>query len=1089
MHHRSIRMLFIAVLILTSAACLAVEAPAVAAPPSITWGDSKIEVNADGNLGRIYIERGQDEVDELLRRAEASGAVPNVWKAALVLVPTLDVTWKDLDGVEHHTVATLTPEQMDNARRSFAAFARAIRAYSGGYLAFEPHEFVYPAPVVYVTPPEQKGFFFMPPLKDQMVAAFPDWKAQEFDSVICVFPPGDMPMDAFGRSWGQLHGALAAGDSSIAYVAERIGPTGDMSGVMWHEWLHEAESVMMDNLGYLGLPNLHDAGLNGYRGDDAALPGWTAWNRDLMLRLYRPAMWTKADMNRKVWSRPTPQYEGGFITQWLVRGPFPNVNADGSMTADHGLDTDYLGGADRTSEADTRPAPAETAARPIKENAAWHAFDAATQYEPLPADATDDQRRERAAQEGIVDFTRVFEPTTNSVAYAHVYLKAERTEKTVLWIGSDDGVKVYLNGLMVHRNRIDRGVTKDLDRVPVVLKRGWNRLLVKVDQGEGGWGFCARFSTNDGQAVAGLTTALELPEGATTGPGELVPVVWDGRLYAWDDVKDDPWGRLPQLDEPMLRAMTGLDQLKLDAGVAVLRLDPGGASRVVSPVLAAIDMSDARLNNQLTYANESLAWLRYRTVLRDQRFASDRRDLLLIRWDLIDAWMDWLESHSTAPAHASLAGTIAVNRQVAYVVYTDLGEQAPGGELDLVTMREGGLVASAALDRAESLTDKIVEGRLHVENTNAEPATLKRIAVECSAPGIEPITRSPITDAPISPGGDLSRTVPLLKVAPDAEPGLKVARVVLDLETAHGPVTLEKWLAVRVERPVDIELRLDGPSIVKSGTTRKATLVLTNNASHLGKVTWKVSSPGIKVQPSSGKAVVKPLPTVTTADLTLTFRKTKRTGPTDAVLELDVAEPTVPDSRATTHLHVGGKDALLRLNFEKGIEGCRHCAGVYSVEHVRGREMRGKGYALIKDGGGSKFGHIIIFGPEEGKEAAWDLAYGSDEYPMLEFKVALKNTGNTGIAVQADGKWFVILLTGKFVENWGERKELANLGFAPDGEVHDVSFNLDEALDAALGPGNHAVQQVWIGDTKSHASNQWRGEDVGTIMIDDFVVR
>jgi hypothetical protein len=93
------------------------------------------------------------------------------------------------------------------------------------------------------------------------------------------------------------------------------------------------------------------------------------------------------------------------------------------------------------------------------------------------------------------------------------------------------------------------------------------------------------------------------------------------------------------------------------------------------------------------------------------------------------------------------------------------------------------------------------------------------------------------------------------------------------------------------------------------------------------------------------------------------------------------------------------------------------------------------------------------------------------------------------LIVQADGAWYALVLTGQFVELWGSRVELGNLGFAPDGAVHKVSFNLDEALDRVAGEGNHAVQQIWIGDTKTHSSNQWRGPDVGTMMIDDFVIR
>jgi hypothetical protein len=758
-----------------------------------------------------------------------------------------------------------------------------------------------------------------------------------------------------------------------------------------------------------------------------------------------------------------------------VRGPFPNEEKAG-------LDVDFLDG-----ETNALPKPGGEASFPVEDNAAWHAVDAPALFEPLPDDATDEQRERRTEQEDIVSFTRAFKPNANAVAYAHVYVHAERTEEVLLWLGSDDGVKVFFNGLVVHRHRVDRGVTKDLDRVPVMMKKGWNRLLVKVDQGGGGWAFCARLSATDGRSIEGLTTALELPEGARVETGTAIAVEWDGKLYAWDDVKDDAWGKLPRLDEKMLRAMTGLHGLGVETAPAVLRLDPGETSVVRSPVLGKIDAADARLNNQLTYANESLAWVRYRTTTKDDRFVSDRRDVLLIRWDVIDPWMSWLRSHSSVAANRSLAGYVAVNKQVAYVVYTDLGERAPGAELDLVSPEAGGIVASVSLERAESLTAKEVHAHLDIENTTAERVTLDWLTVKCKADGVETVGWS--ANTAINRGGRLTKDVPLLRVARDAAPGLKAVRVRLHFSTAEGRVEIEKWLALRVVQPVGVALVVDGPSIVRSGHRRQAKLVLTNNASHLGTVAWHVSGKGIKAWPSSGRFIIKPVPKVSTAGVRLLFRRRRRSGYVELSTKLDVAERTVPGSRGSQRVYVGGKDRLLRHDFRGDLHGWHGRTGTWSVERATEGRSRRRGHALIKDGGGCKFGAVVIFGPAQGEERDWDLAYSSDEYPMLEFVVAAKDTGNTAIIVLADGKWYALVLTGELIEQWGTRKELGNLGLEPDGEAHEIAFNLDEALDRVVGEGDHAVEQIWIGDTRTHSSNQWRGPDVGTITIDDFVIR
>jgi len=76
-------------------------------------------------------------------------------------------------------------------------------------------------------------------------------------------------------------------------------------------------------------------------------------------------------------------------------------------------------------------------------------------------------------------------------------------------IGSDDGVKVWLNGEVVHKNKVARGCQCGEDKVAVTLKAGWNPLLVKVLQGGGGWGFCSLITKPDGSPLKGLNFKAE----------------------------------------------------------------------------------------------------------------------------------------------------------------------------------------------------------------------------------------------------------------------------------------------------------------------------------------------------------------------------------------------------------------------------------------------------------------------------------------------------------------------------------------------------------------------------------------------------
>ena len=57
---------------------------------------------------------------------------------------------------------------------------------------------------------------------------------------------------------------------------------------------------------------------------------------------------------------------------------------------------------------------------------------------------------------------------------------------------SDDALKVWLNGELVHENWVERGVVEDDDRVKGHFKKGTNQLVLKIQNTYVGWGFCCR---------------------------------------------------------------------------------------------------------------------------------------------------------------------------------------------------------------------------------------------------------------------------------------------------------------------------------------------------------------------------------------------------------------------------------------------------------------------------------------------------------------------------------------------------------------------------------------------------------------------
>ena len=88
-------------------------------------------------------------------------------------------------------------------------------------------------------------------------------------------------------------------------------------------------------------------------------------------------------------------------------------------------------------------------------------------------------------------------------AFARVYSAAETSCE--LWLGYDDGARVWLNGSQVLLDNIYGGFEADRSKVTITLNAGENRLLVKVSQWMGSHGFSARFCQADGGQVSGLT--------------------------------------------------------------------------------------------------------------------------------------------------------------------------------------------------------------------------------------------------------------------------------------------------------------------------------------------------------------------------------------------------------------------------------------------------------------------------------------------------------------------------------------------------------------------------------------------------------
>jgi HEAT repeat protein len=104
---------------------------------------------------------------------------------------------------------------------------------------------------------------------------------------------------------------------------------------------------------------------------------------------------------------------------------------------------------------------------------------------------------------GIVDLLQSI-GGEQCVAYLRTAVHSPTRQPARLELGTDDGVKAWLNGTLIHAHNVARPLTLGSDQVLVTLESGWNTLLLKITQNNLGWEFASRFTQPDGARLPSL---------------------------------------------------------------------------------------------------------------------------------------------------------------------------------------------------------------------------------------------------------------------------------------------------------------------------------------------------------------------------------------------------------------------------------------------------------------------------------------------------------------------------------------------------------------------------------------------------------
>jgi hypothetical protein len=93
---------------------------------------------------------------------------------------------------------------------------------------------------------------------------------------------------------------------------------------------------------------------------------------------------------------------------------------------------------------------------------------------------------------GSMNDLKVFKHNDNACIYLYHEIEAAEAVELPIALGSDDGLKVWLNGVKLVEDNVIRAAAPDQDHATLKLKAGKNQLLVKVTQAAGEWAFYLR---------------------------------------------------------------------------------------------------------------------------------------------------------------------------------------------------------------------------------------------------------------------------------------------------------------------------------------------------------------------------------------------------------------------------------------------------------------------------------------------------------------------------------------------------------------------------------------------------------------------
>ncbi len=171
-------------------------------------------------------------------------------------------------------------------------------------------------------------------------------------------------------------------------------------------------------------------------------------------------------------------WDNTYVRSWWVVGPF-----------DHGLDI------------------ASTSLLPVEQSKLGRSYlgvgGAQVSWQRIDAIGSD-------GLGGLVDLRKIFDGD-NRCAFAQAFLLSDMATEIQMTIRHDDGAAVWANGQRVYLLDEPRPISAPAGVFPVTLKAGGNRIMVKVGQYGGDWGFNLKISPSGDTPLPSIRGTFEEP--------------------------------------------------------------------------------------------------------------------------------------------------------------------------------------------------------------------------------------------------------------------------------------------------------------------------------------------------------------------------------------------------------------------------------------------------------------------------------------------------------------------------------------------------------------------------------------------------